>query len=181
MTDELEILKLVAMRLDAAGIRYMVTGSIAMNFYAQPRLTRDVDVVVELAVANVDRIVKLFADDFVCEAEAVSEAVRRRGMFNIIHYESVVKIDFIVRKDSPYRVAEMRRRRAVDLDGATVWVVAAEDLILSKLHWAKDSRSELQLTDVRNLIGSVDRLDWSYLDRWAADLSVSQLLAEVRQ
>jgi predicted nucleotidyltransferase len=181
MTDELEIVKLVAMRLDAAGIRYMVTGSIAMNFYAQPRLTRDVDVVVELAVANVDRIVKLFADDFVCEAEAVSEAVRRRGMFNIIHYESVVKIDFIVRKDSPYRVAEMRRRRAVDLDGATVWVVAAEDLILSKLHWAKDSRSELQLTDVRNLIGSVDRLDWSYLDRWAADLSVSQLLAEVRQ
>jgi len=181
MTDELEIVKLVAVRLDAAGIRYMVTGSLAMNFYAQPRLTRDVDVVVELDVPHVDRIVKLFADDFVCEAEAVSEAVRRRGMFNIIHYESVVKIDFIVRKDSPYRVAEMRRRRAVDLDGATVWVVAAEDLILSKLHWAKDSRSELQLTDVRNLIGSVDGLDWSYLDQWAADLSVSQLLAEVRQ
>jgi hypothetical protein len=55
-----------------------------------------------------------------------------------------------------------------------------EDLILSKLHWAKDSRSEFQLANVRNLIASVDTLDWSYLDRWAPDLSVAALLAELR-
>jgi len=59
--------------------------------------------------------------------------------------------------------------------------VAAEDLLLSKLYWAKDSRSELQLGDVRNLIACVPDLDWSYIDHWAAHLSVTTLLAEVRE
>jgi predicted nucleotidyltransferase len=180
MTDELDILKLVAARLGAAGIPYMVSGSMAMNYYAQPRMTRDIDIVIELDAGNVDRVAALFAPDFLCEVEAVREAVRRRGMFNVIHGESIVKVDFIVRKDSAYRLEEFARRRSVDVGGVTVSMVSAEDLLLSKLHWAKDSRSELQLNDARNLIESVPDLDWSHVEKWAKDLSVSDLLAEVR-
>jgi hypothetical protein len=85
-----------------------------------------------------------------------------------------VKLDFIVRKDSPYRQHEFGRRQRVRLPGFETWIVSREDLILSKLAWAKDSGSELQLRDVRALLaGSVDR---TYLERWAEELSVSGLL-----
>lgn len=180
MADEIDILKLVAARLDAAGIPYMVSGSMAINYYAQPRMTRDVDIVIELDARDADRVVALFAPDFLCEPEAVRDAVRQRTMFNMIHTESIVKVDFIVRKHLPYRLEEFARRRSVDIGGATVWMVSPEDLLLSKLHWAKDSRSELQLKDVRNLIACVPNLDWSYVEKWAADLSVSDLMNEVR-
>lgn len=180
MSDELEVLKLVAARLDAAAIPYMVSGSMAMNYYAQPRLTRDIDIVVELEAGDADRLAALFTPDFFCEVDAVHDAVHRRGMFNIIHNDTVVKVDFIVRKDVPYRVEEFARRRSIDIGDARVRMVAPEDLLLSKLHWAKDSRSELQLKDARNLIACVADLDWSYIEKRAADLSVSDLLSEVR-
>ena len=83
-------------------------------------------------------------------------------------------------KHSRYRQKEFERRRCLDIEGAKIFLVTAEDLLLSKLHWAKDSRSELQLRDARNLIASVPDLDWEYIDTWATDLSVSDLLSEVR-
>jgi hypothetical protein len=180
MPDELDVLKLVAARLDNAHVPYMVSGSMAMNYYAQPRMTRDVDIVVALDADDADRLAALFAPEFLCEVEAVRDAVRRHGMFNIIHHDSIVKVDFIIRKDLPYRREEFARRRSVDIGGAAVWMVSPEDLLLSKLHWAKDSRSELQMKDARNLIACVPDLAWGYVEKWAADLSVSALLAEVR-
>ncbi len=180
MSDELDVLLLVAARLERAGIRYMVSGSMAMNYYAQPRMTRDIDLVVELSAADAERTAALFVPEFYCEPEAIREAVRHKGMFNIIHETLVVKVDCIVRKDSPYRLAEFERRRRVAIGDTSVWVVAAEDLVLSKLDWARDSHSALQLGDVRNLIASVETLDWAYIERWAGVLGIADLLAEVR-
>lgn len=102
-------------------------------------------------------------------------------MFNVIRSDSVVKVDFVIRKDDPYREAEFLRRRSIDLDGVPVRVVSPEDLLLSKLFWAKDSRSERQLADVRSLIDNVEALDWPYIARWAAYLDVASLLQEVHR
>lgn len=143
-------------------------------------MTRDIDIVVEIDAGDADRLAALFASDFLCEPEAVRDAAHRRGMFNIIHGESIVKVDFIVRKDLPYRLEEFGRRRAIDIGGNTVWIVSPEDRLLSKLHWATDSHSELQLTDARNVIACVPDLDWPYIERWAAALAIGDLLAEVR-
>jgi len=180
VSEELDVLQLVAQRLDAAGIPYMVSGSMAMNYYAEPRMTRDIDIVIELTPPDIDRFTDLFAPDFYCEADAIRDAVARRGMFNVIHLGLVLKVDFIVRKDLPYRRTEFERRRPIELEGTTLWLVSAEDLLLSKLHWAKDSHSALQLGDARNLIASLPTLDWTYIEHWAEQLSVSNLLAEVR-
>ncbi|MGH7833057.1 MAG: hypothetical protein ACREQK_05395 [Candidatus Binatia bacterium] len=100
-------------------------------------------------------------------------------MFNLIHSRHVVKIDFVVRKNSPYRRREFSRKKRVSIDDQEVYVVAPEDLILSKLEWSKDSRSEVQLTDVRNLLRSVKRLNRRYLARWAKQLGVESLYREV--
>ena len=180
MVDQLEIVKQVTKRLDQAGIAYMVSGSMAMNFYAQPRMTRDIDIVIALELEDVDRLVAIFALDFYVDDEIVRTAVATPGLFNIIHNESVVKIDFIVRKNSDYRRKEFQRRRRVVFHGADIWWVSAEDLVLSKLVWSKDSHSEMQLRDIRNLIDSVENLDWVYIDYWAQALAVQSLLSEVK-
>jgi hypothetical protein len=80
-------------------------------------------------------------------------------MFNLIHNRYVIKVDLVVRKESPYRRREFSRMRKVSIDDQEIYVVAPEDLILSKVEWAKESRSEVQLTDVRNLLRSVKRLN----------------------
>ena len=100
-------------------------------------------------------------------------------MFNLIQNEYIVKIDFIVRKDSPYRRREFSRRKKIAVDNRNLYMVAPEDLILSKLEWAKESRSEMQLSDVRNLLDSVKGLNRRYLARWAKNLGVEPLYREV--
>lgn len=180
VSDELNILKSVTARLEAGGIPYMVTGSMATNFYATPRMTRDIDLVVELGEAEVERIVALFEDEYYIDRDMVEQAVRTRSMFNMINNALVVKVDCVVRKDSEYRREEFSRRRTVIIDGQPVTIVAPEDLILSKLEWAKESRSQMQLDDVRNLITSVQNLDRAYLNRWADRLGLAALYREVQ-
>jgi hypothetical protein len=178
--DELfEFLVLIAERLDRAQIPYMLSGSVALSMYAQPRMTRDIDFVVDIEEGQVDKFVELFKEDCYIDHESVLEAVRARGMFNIIHELWVIKADFVVRKDRPYRKTEFDRRRTVSIGGKDLSVVTPEDLLLSKLHWAKTSRSELQLGDVKNLILSESNLDWSYIREWAKKLGVVDLLDEV--
>jgi hypothetical protein len=180
MSEQLDVLKLLAERLQRADIAYMISGSIALSYYAQPRLTRAIDIVVALRLEDIERVTDLFAADFYIDADAVRNAIAQPGMFNIIHYEHVIKVDFIVRQDTPYRREEFARRCAVDIDGVTMWLVTAEDLLLSKLVWAAESRSEIQLQDVRHLIRSVADLDWTYIGHWGSELMVGELLREVR-
>jgi hypothetical protein len=179
VSEELEVLKVVTGRLDAAGIRYMVTGSMALNYYAVPRMTRDIDLVVELSVADADRVCDLFQDDFYVEPETVRESVEKRGTFNLIHTPLLVKVDLVVRKDTEYRRTEFTRRRRVSLEGHPFFIVAPEDLVISKLDWARDTRSEVQLADARNLLRSVPGLDRPYLERWTARLGLQALYRDV--
>jgi hypothetical protein len=180
MIEELEVLKIVTTRLSAQAIPYMMTGSMAANYYTVPRMTRDIDIVVELSERDVDRMVALFEDEFYIDYEAVQEAVIQQRLFNIIHQRYVIKVDFVIRKDTAYRREEFARRKEISIEGHRISIVAPEDLILSKLEWAKESRSEMQLADVRNLL-SVSDLDRSYLLRWSHALGLELLYREVME
>ncbi len=179
MSEELEVLKVVTGRLDGAGIPYMVTGSMALNYYAVPRMTRDIDLVVELSRADADRVCDLFREDFYVEPETVRESVEKQGTFNHIHTSLLVKVDLVVRKDTEYRHTELARRKLVSLEAHPFFIVAPEDLVISKLDWARDTRSEVQLADARNLLRSVPGLDRPYLERWTARLGLEALYREV--
>jgi hypothetical protein len=181
MSEELEVLKEVARRLDGTGIAYMITGSTAANFYAVPRMTRDIDIVVELSERDIGKFILAFEKDHYLEPETVREAVKNKGMFNLIHDQYIIKVDFVVRKDTPYRRREFSRKKKISVDGENLYIVAPEDLILSKLVWAKDSKSEIQLRDVQNLLQSVKGLDRRYLARWGKQLGVDSLYREVTQ
>ena len=181
MNEQLEFIKAIATRLDSAGIPYMLTGSIALALYARPRMTRDIDLVIECQSPDSETIVRLFEADCYVDAQEVRDAIASRQMFNIIHNEWIIKADFIVRKDDKYRKLEFDRRRRFTIEGMSVWVASPEDLILSKLHWAKDTGSELQREDVRVMVQTVQNLDWIYLEQWAEDLGVQELLSGMRE
>jgi predicted nucleotidyltransferase len=180
MDEQLEFLRLLAQRLDSAGIPYMLTGSPAMAVYAQPRMTRDIDLVIECRTEDAENLVRLLEPDCYLDAEAVRRAVELRSMFHAIHRELIIKADFIVKKAEPYRVLEFERRRRLDVDGLAVWVVSIEDLILSKLSWAKGSHSPQQQSDVQALLRSSQTVDFEYLNQWSGALGVHATLQSLR-
>ena len=177
-TPELLALRDVCARLDVANIAYMLTGSLAMSYYARPRMTRDIDLVVALEESQARKLADVLGSDYHIDAGAVIAALRAARPWNIIYLPSVVKIDLIPRKDTPYRRAEFERRCRVELAGVPLWVVSVEDLILSKLEWSRDSHSEQQLRDVGLLLEAP--LDRPYLEVWAARLGLDGMLKEVR-
>ena len=154
----------------------MLTGSMAMNYYAQPRMTRDIDVVIAISPGDVDRVAALFRPDYYVSEDNIRESLAHESIFNLIHQESVIKVDCIIRKSSEYRRIEFERRQKISILDFTTFIVSKEDLIMSKLFWAKNSHSEIQLGDVRNLLAT--GYDDAYLQHWTGELGLDNLLQE---
>jgi len=174
MNSELDVLTDVVARLEGAGIDYMLTGSLAMSVYATPRMTRDIDLVVELAGLDPGCIVALFSPEYYVDAEAVGSAIAARGFFNAFHVAKLVKVDLIVRKDEAFEREKFSRRQRRELGGRPVWVIGKEDLVLSMLVWAAPTESAFQLRDVQSLLAS--GVDEDYLHAWSVKLGVDALL-----
>lgn len=175
MTSIGELLAHVTGLLEAAGGPYMVAGSFASTFYATPRTTLAVDIVVDPSVASLDQLVRsLDPDRFYVDLDVARDAIRWRSMFNVIDMTSSWKIDFVIRKARPFSVEEMSRRRRARLLGADVFVASPEDVIVSKLEWAKlGGGSPRQLRDVAEVLAAqADVLDLAYIERWVADMDL---------
>ncbi len=175
--NEMDVLKIVVERLNIAGIDYMISGSVALSFYTEPRMTRDIDIVIHLKGENLDKMMEIFGSDFYIDRDMMKEAVSFQSMFNIIHLETLVKIDLIIRKNEEYRLLEFNNRKKRKLNEDDVYVVAIDDLIISKLFWAKDSLSEIQIKDIVNLM-KVD-FDLEYVKKWCVQLNLEDILRRV--
>src|SRR6267142_4699140 len=174
--NEIDIVRDISHRFEQAGVPYMLTGSMAMNYYAQPRMTRDIDVVIAIGPENAGRLAALFRPDYYVSEENIRESLAHESIFNLIHQESVIKVDCIIRKGTKYRRAEFERRQRISILDFTTFIVSKEDLIISKLFWAKDSLSEIQLGDVKNLLAT--GYDAAYLQRWTGELGLDNLFKE---
>lgn len=177
MTGELDVLRRVSQVLDEAGLDYMLTGSMALAYYATPRMTRDIDIVIALKEHDIARLQVALGDEFYIDPDAARQAVRQERMFNLMHMDSAIKIDLVVRKSSDYRQLEFQRRRLVDFGGVPTWIVSCEDLILSKLDWARASGSELQHRDIHALLAGA--VDMHYLHHWATQLGMESALLDL--
>ena len=160
--------------LDEAGIPYMLTGSLAAAYYAVPRATQDLDVVIAAEEPAMERVVQgLLRAGFYVDRDAALEAGRTHGQFNAIHPDSGWKADLIVRKNRPYSRTEFERREPASLLGIEVPVASLEDVLIAKLEWGKRGDSALQRRDVVQLLERTwARLDRSYLDHWVAELGL---------
>lgn len=168
--------------LVALGIPYMVTGSFASNLHGVPRMTQDADIVIDVDEPLALRLVALLQPDFYATEEAAREAVQLHRMFNAIHFETGFKVDLVVKKPRPFSSEELRRREPGRLGERTVDFATAEDTVLTKLEWAKLGDSERQYGDAVGIIRIQQAaLDWVYLERWAAELGVLELLRRAQQ
>ncbi len=183
--DPLDIAALVGRALDASGVPYYLTGSIAAGVLGQPRFTRDIDFVVSLRKEKLDPLARALGADFDVDQEALLEAVRRRSSWNIFHLPTMTRIDLFVLKDDAYETEKLARRRPMNLGkGRSLDVLTAEDAILSKLLWFKSGAESdgKQLQDVIDVMRvQAGQLDDSYLDAWASKLAVGRLLERVRR
>lgn len=178
--DHSEFVTRLVRSLETLGIPYMIAGSVGSTFHGEPRTTNDVDVVIDPTPEQLERLVQALAVDHYVSPEAAREALSRRSMFNAIDFSSGWKVDLILRKDRPFSREEFGRRKALPVAGGSVWMASAEDIILSKLEWAKITPSERQLRDVLGVaIALKTQLDRDYLRRWARELGVEESLEQL--
>jgi hypothetical protein len=165
-----EVLQRVAAALDHVGITYMLTGSFASVYYGSPRSTQDIDLVIAATPAQLRTFVESMpSNEYYSDLDAALEAHKRKSMFNIIDRETGWKIDMIIRKERAFS------RQRVSMEGVSLFVASAEDVILSKLEWAKLAQSQRQIDDAAGILRMrSDSLDYSYLDKWICDLGVEK-------
>jgi hypothetical protein len=185
MQSTLDVALQLARALDAAEVAYFLGGSLASSLQGEPRATNDIDVVVELRASDVDRLLAALGPDFDADAAALRRAADERNSWNIFYLPLFTKIDLFVLGSSPFDQEEFARRRAVVVREPrdTIVVKSAEDTVLRKLLWYRDGGgvSQKQWSDVVEVLRvSGSTLDAVYLDHWAADLRLTELLARAR-
>ncbi len=176
---QFELLRLIVSLLEEAEIPYMVVGSFASTFHGEPRMTRDIDLVVDPSAESIALVVEHLGSldrgrFYIGDAQT---AVQNRDMFNVIDNVTGWKVDLIVRKERAFSQSELNRRVAVRLGGVDVFVSSAEDTVLAKLEWGSKSGSDRQFADAVAIIGAQD-LDQEYLELWAAELGIEDLLGQ---
>ena len=170
----------VARALDAAGATYLVGGSLASSLQGIPRSTQDVDLLAGLAAAGVEAFVRALGDDFYADLERIHDGVARRASFNVIDLRNGFKADVYLATDDSFVRSQLERRQRVELrPGLVLPFATAEDVVLQKLRWYRlgSGVSERQWLDALGVLKvQGGRLDRAYLDRWAANLDLTDLL-----
>jgi hypothetical protein len=173
----------VVAALDEAGIPHMLAGSFASSLHGLARTTADIDIVIDPSASTIETfIANLDRDRYYVDDAAAREAARSRAQFHVIDLSTGWKVDLIVVKDRAFSTTEFERRLSVTILGVPVFVATAEDTVLAKLEWSKLGESERQLRDVVDILRMRQaELDDTYLDRWAVELGISDLLGAARQ
>ena len=162
-------------RLNRAQIAYLLTGSMASNYWGIPRTTHDLDFVVQLPVQSIPSLLHEFRDDFYLDEPAVRAALAPPYQFNAIDRRSALKIDFWMLRSDPFEISMFERRLRVSFLGERTWIATAEDVILHKLYWDSLTPSERQISDAAGVVAvQSDSLDPAYLQQWAGELRVSE-------
>ena len=168
--------------LEQVGARYVIGGSLASTIHGVVRTTLDTDIVADLHLQQVQRFADLLAGVFYFDIDAIRHAIRQRSSFNLIHLATMFKVDLFVAKDKAFDEQQLDRRQLWIADpdsGRTIYVATPEDTILAKLAWYRlgEEISDRQWRDILGVLAvQGDRLDLSYMQRWAASLGVRDLL-----
>lgn len=171
-----DIIRRLVSTLEAAGVPYMVVGSIASSYHGTPRSTQDIDVVVAPTRNQLEQLLSLLPEDkYYVSPEAAYEALSRKAQFNVLDFESGWKVDLIIQKGRPFSLEEFDRRVQIEWVGTKFFVASPEDVVLAKLEWAADGESERQINDAVGILhakGPV--LDYAYLEKWVGKLALER-------
>ena len=177
MTTFSQVVGDVTVILNAMSIKYMLVGSVAASIHGYIRDTHDLDIVIVLKQNDIPPLIKALGDEYYIDEDAAYRAIDQHDMFNIIHYESGVKIDFWILKEEEFSDIQFERRQQAIAFGIPIYVESPEDTILSKLLWYRITPSDRQLADVKGILAvKKNELDYYYLHSWSQKLNVVEIL-----
>jgi hypothetical protein len=178
-----DLFRRISTLLEHAGIPYMLTGSFASSIYGMHRGSADVDFIIDADQAGVRRLLdQLAANDFYSELNQALEACRSNSMFNVIDNITGLKIDFIFLKSREFSHEEFGRRKKAIVWEAPLYIASAEDIVVSKLEWAKLGESSRQIEDAAGILKlRREELDFPYVEKWVHELQLAVQWDRARQ
>ena len=177
-----ELLRIVVEVFERLQIDYLVTGSVASMAYGEPRLTNDIDIVADIRLEHLDGLEASFpTSEYYMSREMIEAAIQKAGQFNIIHPASGLKVDIIVRGNSPHDESRFSRKRKIrPAEEYEAFFAAPEDVILKKMEFYKAGGSEKHLRDITGILRiSQGEVDHKYISSWAERLGVSDVWAAI--
>jgi hypothetical protein len=167
--------------LEALGIAYMLVGSLSSNFYGIPRATQDADFVIQLGDVPMNELRQRLGPAFQLDRQTAFETVSMT-VRHVLHVPGCnFKIELFRLSDEEHDQERFRRRVRANVLGREVWLPTAEDVVITKLHWAASRTPTKDRDDVRNVIAvQNEQLDWAYIYSWADRQGTRALLDEIR-
>jgi hypothetical protein len=172
-----ELLQKISEIFRSLGIPYLVTGSVASMAYGEPRLTNDIDVVADITFSHIPGLMTAFPkEEYYIDEEIIKEAIGQIGQFNIIHPASGLKIDVIIKKDTPFDKNRFDRTRQIYPGDYSADFASPEDVIIKKMEYYKLGGSEKHLRDITGIFKiSGESIDRNYISRWATELELNEI------
>lgn len=183
--EPIEVTIRVTQVLEKLNIPYLIGGSLASALYGMVRATQDADIVAEMQLEHLVPFVSALQDEFYVDDEMIAESIRRHSSFNIIHRESMFKVDVFIPRPRPFfrsQLARAQKQTFLLENELSANFGSPEDTILAKLEWYRlgGEVSERQWRDVLGMLKTrAGELDLGYMRKWANDLQVDDLLERV--
>jgi hypothetical protein len=182
MDESIQVTLLVINVFETLGIAYLIGGSFASTAYGRIRTTQDVDIIAFIEPSHIDPFVKQLDSAFYLDEKRIRDAITRQTNFNLIHLETMFKVDIFLPKDRPFDQNQLSRRvkRTIDKESAReVYFSSPEDTMLAKLEWYRlgGEVSEVQWRDIKGILRQrSDQLDMAYLNDSAQAMQIADLL-----
>ena len=181
-SEALQVTLLVTDVLDSLEIPYVIGSSVASIFHGMVRTTMDANILANIETKHVAPFVTAMQNQFYIDEQSLIQAIERRSSVNLIHLQTMFKVDIFVPKERPFDQQQLVRRISerfkADSD-KTIWLLSAEDVILAKLDWFRlgGEVSERQWRDILGVLKTQqDIIDIAYLQKWSKELQVQDLL-----
>ena len=187
LSEPIQVTLKVITAFDRLGIPYLIGGSLASAVHGIVRATMDADLVADIKPEQVLSLVASLESEFYIDSEMILDAIQYTSSFNLIHLETMFKVDVFILKQRPFDLNQMQRRISQSVGDSPeeqAYFSTAEDIILAKLEWfrAGGETSERQWRDIMGILDlQGDRLDFTYLQTWATRLGILDLLQRAIQ
>lgn len=168
-------------------VPYLIGGSIASSILGEPRATLDIDIVADLKLSHIQALLELMTGEFYIDETMIREAIENNSSFNVIHLDSMQKVDIFLLSSQPLAQEEMQRRQQLLINENPekfAWLASAEDIVLQKLIWYRlgGNVSDRQWRDVLGVLKvQADKIDLNYLNNWAKTLELEELMLQALQ